>query len=182
MNVRPSMLALIASLATGTAFAEGMSNPPVTDPGGGVNGSGATPPPGTGTTSGAPGNAPPRSTMTGDMAPMVLVVPTYFAMDPNVGNGCWARLFDKKDFTGTVFAMVGPVDIPSNRAGFITGFESGRNYDSVMVGPTASLTVWDRDTFQNKSTTFTAGEAIPDLDSRMGAMEEIRSMRLSCAR
>lgn len=178
MKVRPVMFALLAAVAAENAFAEGTTMPsPAT--GGGTfdedSGTGTMPP---ATRNG--GTTPPPAG--GDTAPMVLVVPTYFAMDPNVGNGCWARLFDSRDFSGTVFAMVGPVNIPSNRAGFITGFESGRNYDSLMVGPTASLTVWDRDNFQNRSTSFTAGEAIPNLDTRMGSMEEIRSMRLSCSR
>jgi hypothetical protein len=192
MTIRVQLLAFLASaIVSGSALAEGtIENPPTGSSSGGFGNTGpgttTTPPPGAQPTSPPSGYGSGRTTApssdTMDTAPMVLVVPTYFAMDPNVGNGCWARLFDSRDFAGTVFAMVGPVDIPSNRAGFITGFESGRNYDSVMVGSTATLTVWDRDNFQNKSTTFTAGEAIPDLNTRMGAMEEIRSMRLSCNR
>lgn len=192
----PSLLLTPALLAGTLAFAEGMSqNPPTGSSQGGFGSAG----PGT-TTTPAPAATPPTATggspipmqngaatlpptaRSMDMTPMVLVVPTYFALDPNVGNGCWARLFDSRDFAGAVFALLGPVDIPSNRAGFITGFESGRNYDSLMVGPNATLAVWDRDNFQNKSTTFSPGEAIPDLDTRMGAMEEIKSLRLSCNR
>lgn len=185
----PSLLLTPALLAGTLAFAEGMSQtPPTGSSQGGFGSAGpgttTTPPPATtgGSTmqNGTPPLPPTARSM--DMTPMVLVVPTYFALDPNVGNGCWARLFDSRDFAGTVFALVGPVDIPSNRAGFITGFESGRNYDSLMVGPNATLAVWDRDNFQNKSTTFSPGEAIPDLNTRMGAMEEIKSLRVSCNR
>ncbi len=185
----PSLLLTPALLAGTLAFAEGMSQtPPTGSSQGGFGSAGpgttTTPPPATtGGSTMQNGTTPlPPTARSMDMTPMVLVVPTYFALDPNVGNGCWARLFDSRDFAGTVFALVGPVDIPSNRAGFITGFESGRNYDSLMVGPNATLAVWDRDNFQNKSTTFSPGEAIPDLNTRMGAMEEIKSLRVSCNR
>lgn len=182
---------LVSAFFTGTALAEGMGQqPPTGSTEGGFGSSGpgttTTPPvttPATPSTSQGTSTTPtPPTARSMDMAPMVLVVPTYYAMDPNVGNGCWARLFDKRDFTGSVFAMVGPVDIASNRPGFITGFESGRNFDSLTVGPTATLTVWDHDNFQKKSTTFAPGDTVPDLDSRMGSTEEIKSMSLSCSR
>jgi hypothetical protein len=178
-----------AALATGSAaLAEGTYPPP----GSTAPGAPTAAPPGAGT---APRTSPPASggsapaystpapgaTQNVDTTPLVIVVPAYFAMDPNLANGCWARLYDQKDFRGTVFAMVGPVNIPHNRAGYITGFEAGRNYDSLQLGSRANLTVWERENYQNKSTTFAPGQAVPNLDSRMGGAEEIKSMKLSCS-
>lgn len=152
-----------------------------------------TPPPGASSTvPPAPAAAPtatppgmststPRMVGVQDDTPIVIVVPSWYANDPNLNNGCWARLYDKNDFTGTVFPLVGPVNIPNNRAGFITGFEMGRNYDSVMLGSRATLTVWEGNDYKNRSTTFGPGQSIPDLDKRMGATEEIRSMKLACS-
>lgn len=182
---RSCAVALAAVVAGPLAFAEGMPSSPspsglpphesgATLPSTGATGAAGAPSQDTATTSATP----PAGSR--DETPIVIVVPAWFATDPNLANGCWARLYDKTDFRGTLFPLVGPVNIPSNRAGFITGFELGRNYDSLMVGSRATLTVWDKDDYQNRSTTFGPGQAIPDLDRRMGGMEEIRSMRLTC--
>lgn len=183
--------ALATLLASTAALAEGGSYPtypPQPGTSGAAGGSVTAPPPSSSmppghmhTMPGAAAGTPMTPPAGADETPLVIVVPTWFANDPNLANGCWARLYDKTDFRGTVFPIVGPVNIPSNRAGFITGFEMGRNYDSLQLGSRATLTVWDSNDYKNRSTTFGPGQSIPDLDRRMGATEEIRSMKLTCS-
>jgi hypothetical protein len=181
---------LASLVAAATALAEGSSYPSSPGSTGGYGpGSTSAPPPGASTpmpgtsapASGSPGMSTSRPAGGQDESPIVIVAPAWYANDPNLANGCWARLYDKTDFRGTVFPIVGPVSIPNNKAGFVTGFEMGRNYDSVMLGSRATLTVWDGADYRNRSTTFQAGQAIPDLDKRMGATEEIRSMKVTCS-
>lgn len=171
-RIRVALLLTLLAAAT-TATAEGGT----ADGGNAVSPSPAAGPglPGT------PGGGTPAAPATGDPSPVVIVVPTFFATDPLLNDGCWARLYDKKDFGGVMLTLVGPVDIPNNRAGFITGFEMGRNFDSLMTGARAALTVWDKPDFKNRSTTFGPGESIPDLNTRMGDFEEIKSLHLTCS-
>lgn len=203
-RIRPRLLALTL-LASSSALAEGVyTQPQTTPPPPGSSSAPATvPPPAATTAPGTPGSTAPYGSATppangtgtpattgtrgastvsppGDDTPIVLVVPTSMATDPTLANGCWARLYDSTDFRGTLFPIAGGVSIPNNRAGYITGFEMGRNFDSLMLGAHASLTVWDEANYRNRSTTFGPGQAIPNLDSRMGNMEEIRSLKLTC--
>lgn len=177
---------LAAALMTSpAALAEG--NPPTGSVGGGFGNTGpgttTTPPPTNAPSAGTPayGKPAPTAVTRADASPIVIVVPAFFATDPNLANGCWARLYDKRDFKGTLLTLVGPVDIPNNSPGYITGFEPGRNFDSVQVGSRATLSVWEKPKYEgNKTATVAAGQALPNLNDRLGDMKEIRSMRVSC--
>lgn len=114
--------------------------------------------------------------------PVLLLVPMVFAIDDKVANGCWARIYDKENFAGNMTMLVGPVDIASAKPASVTGLELGRNYDSVVVGPRATLTVWDNANYRDKTATFKAGQRISNLDGKMGYFEEIKSLKISCAK
>jgi hypothetical protein len=94
-------------------------------------------------------------------------------------NGCWARLYDSTDFKGNQLSLVGPVDMPNMRTAFGTDW-SGQ-FDSLQVGPKATLTVYDNENYAQKAATFKPGQKVQDLDEKMGTFEQIRSAKISCA-
>lgn len=113
-------------------------------------------------------------------APVVVLVPTPFAQDEKLANGCWARLYDSSNYEGNMLTLVGPVEIPDG-ASSVANFEFGRKYDSVAVGRSATLTVWDEANYQDRTAVFRPGQTVADLDERMGFFEEIKSLKLTCA-
>lgn len=115
-------------------------------------------------------------------APVVLILSASAAENQAMANGCWARLYDTTGYGGNMLTVSGPLDVPSLSSGRIAGFEWGRNFDSVMIGPKATLMVWDDENYGDKTTTFKAGQKVADLDTKMGQLEEIKSLKLSCAR
>lgn len=121
-----------------------------------------------------------KSGTTSGAMPVVVLVPMVYAADANLADGCWARLYDATNFSGNMLTLIGPVDIARARPASVTGFELGRNYDSVIVGPKARLQVWDNDGFRDKNATFSAGQRVADLDDRMGQFEEIKSAKITC--
>lgn len=112
--------------------------------------------------------------------PVVLIVPFVVATDEAMARGCWARLYDSTDYSGNMLTLSGPVDIPTMESGRIAGFEWDRNFDSVIVGPKATLMVWQGDTYSGQSTSFRPNQRVPDLDVRMGYFDDIDSLKVSC--
>ena len=110
-------------------------------------------------------------------AAVLLVVPTAYANDEKLGNGCWARLYDGGNFTGSQYVLVGPVDVAAMR----DGIGLNEKYDSVVVGPKATLTVYDNVNYRDKSATLKPASRTADLDEKMGLFETIRSRKVSCA-
>lgn len=116
------------------------------------------------------------------LGPVLVLVPMVFAIDDKLANGCWARLYDRQNFAGNVSVLVGPIDIPTVRPATVTGLELGRNYDSIVVGPNATLTVWDNENYRQKTATFKAGQRVEDLDTKMGFFEDIKSLKVTCTK
>lgn len=114
-----------------------------------------------------------------DTAPMIVLVPHVFAHDPMLADGCWARLYDGTNYQGEMLSLVGPVNVAGPGVG--TSFALGRKYDSVMVGPKATLAVFDNKDYMQKTASFSSGQSVADLDEKMGFFENIRSLKLSCS-
>lgn len=108
---------------------------------------------------------------------VLLVVPVAYAADEKLGNGCWARLYDGGNYMGSQRVLVGPVNIPAMR----DGLGINEKYDSVIVGPKATLTVYDNINYRDKSAVLKPASRTPDLDDKMGLFETIRSLKVSCA-
>lgn len=108
---------------------------------------------------------------------VLLVVPIAFAANDQLGNGCWVRLYDGANFTGSQYVLVGPVDIPAMR----DGLGISEKYDSVIVGPKATVTLYDNNNYRDRSAVLKAASRTPDLDDKMGLFETIRSVKISCA-
>lgn len=92
--------------------------------------------------------------------------------------GCWARLYDKTDFAGDTFTLVGPIEMPS--AQMPSDLEWGRGYDSLVVGPRATITLYDREDFRKESAKVDGGRRVADLDRILGFFGNIRSVKLTC--
>jgi hypothetical protein len=112
-------------------------------------------------------------------APLIVLVPVAVASSDSLGDGCWARLYDGANFRGNQLSLVGPVDMPNMRTAF--GTDWGGEFDSIQVGPKASVTVYDNENHREKAATFKAGQRVPDLSDKVGLFEDIRSLKIACA-
>lgn len=124
------------------------------------------------------GNASSGAGAPSPNAPLIVLVPMA-VLTPTFANGCWVRLHDATDFKGNQLSLVGPVDMPNMRTAFGTDW-SGQ-FDSIEVGPKATLTVYDNENFQQKAATFKPGQKAKDLDEKMGTFEQIRSAKVACS-
>lgn len=109
---------------------------------------------------------------------VILLVPPLFAFDAALADGCWARLYEGTNYRGEVRVITGPATIPGMRVG-TNSLWSGK-YDSVIVGPKATLTVYDNEYYKDKAARFPPGQQVPDLDDKLGFFENIRSLQLAC--
>lgn len=110
--------------------------------------------------------------------PVILLVPPVFALNAALADGCWARLFDGANYRGEMLTVTGPIGIPTARVG--PSYLWGSKYDSVIVGPKATLTVYDNEYYKEASAVFRPGQEVPDLDRKLGLFENIRSLVLDC--
>lgn len=120
------------------------------------------------------------SAASGKRAPtaVLMVVAVPYASDQKLGDGCWARLYDGGNYTGSQYVLVGPVEVPAMR----DGLGINEKYDSVVVGPKATLTVYDNINYRDKAATLKSGSRTPDLDEKMSLFETIRSLTMTCAK
>ena len=110
----------------------------------------------------------------------LLVTPSALAMDDALAGGCWARLYKDRDYAGTALTLTGPLSIPSIDSSAIAANEIGRAYESVVVGPAATLTVWAQEDYEDDGAVFEAGQKIPALRRVKSYFDEFKSMKLSC--
>lgn len=114
-----------------------------------------------------------------EKVPVIMLVPPAFALNDSVADGCWARLYDDANFRGQMLTLSGPIAVPSARVG--PAFLWGLKYDSLIVGPKATLTVYDNEYFKEQTGSFKSGQRVPDLDRKLGLFENIRSFVLQCS-
>lgn len=121
-----------------------------------------------------------NKTASAALPPVVLLVPVDYATDEKLGDGCWVRLYDSKNYGGGVFTLVGDVDVPNMRPGTVTGLEWGPNYDSVEVGPNATFTAWDDENYRDRTAMIGAGQRVADLSQRLRFGEDMESLKVDC--
>ncbi len=109
---------------------------------------------------------------------MIMLVPIEVS-DPAMKAGCWAQFFDERNFKGDVFTMVGPAELQTTDKG--AGRQFRRKLDSLMTGPKASLTIFERQMFKDKSVAFPANSKEPGLNRKLGFTGRIESVKLDCA-
>ncbi|MCD6680997.1 MAG: hypothetical protein LT102_10145 [Burkholderiaceae bacterium] len=111
--------------------------------------------------------------------PVVVLMPVKIANTDQFAKGCWARLYDSTDFKGDQLTLVGPAEMPDMISHF--GVDWAGTFDSVAVGPKATLTVYDAQNYQDEAQTFKPGQKVADLDEKMELFESVQSAKVSCA-
>ena len=119
----------------------------------------------------------------GQSAPGFAVVLVPIAVAAQQGKqepgDCWARLYTEDNFRGDQLSLVGPVDMPNMRTPF--GKDWSGEFESIAVGPKATVTVYDNENYAQRVAHFKAGQRVPELDEKLGFFEQIRSVKIACA-
>ena len=111
--------------------------------------------------------------------PVLVMVPVQVSKEEmGMDKGCWVKLYDRKDFQGDSFTLVGPIDLPKMVGPF--GFNWENKIRSLETGPKANLTIYDNENFRDQDKFIDPNKKIPDLSKKMGFFDNFRSMMLSC--
>ena len=109
---------------------------------------------------------------------LVPVLPA--AQDPVLKGGCWAKLHDNQNFTGDVLTLSGPIDMPNMVGPF--GIDWQGKVSSIETGPKTTLTIYDNENYRDPVSTFKPGARVGDVSKRMGFFDQMRSLKITCAK
>lgn len=117
------------------------------------------------------------------LPPQIILAPTEVRTDPSLARGCWVRLFPEPGYKGTDdLTVAGPVSIPSLHAP--TGGASGVYWkpkaESLIVGPKASVTVYEGQTFRGRAIALQPGSQEPQLREALNLVQSIDSLKIKC--
>lgn len=124
----------------------------------------------------AAGKAPPRAD--NQPEPMVMLVPVEIS-NKALEAGCWAQFYEERNFKGEILTVVGPAEIASPDKG--TGRQLKRSIDSLVLGPKATLKVYEHQMFKDKAVDFPANSREAGLIKKLGFGGRIESLQLKCA-
>jgi len=111
-------------------------------------------------------------------APLLLLVPVEIA-NPGMQSGCWAQMYDERNYKGEILTIVGPMQIDTvDKTG---GRALRKSMDSLVTGPKAKLVVYEQKMFKDKSVEFGPNTKEGGLVKKLGFRGRIESMRLDCA-
>jgi hypothetical protein len=99
---------------------------------------------------------------------------------PALQAGCWAQLYDERSFKGDTFTMAGPIVIASTDKA--NGRQMRRNIDSLVIGPKATLTVYEHRMFKDRTVSFGPNTKEPGLIKKLGWSGRIESLKLDCVK
>ena len=122
--------------------------------------------------------ANPRAASENQPAPVVLLVPVEIS-NKALENGCWAQFYDERNFKGDILTVVGPASIDSEDKG--SGRQFKKSIDSLVLGPKATLKVYEHQMFKDKSVEFAANSKEAGLIKKLGFGGRIQSLQLQCA-
>ena len=109
--------------------------------------------------------------------PIVMLVPVEIS-NKALESGCWAQFYDQRNFKGDILTLVGPAEVSSSDKG--TGRQFKSTIDSLVLGPKATLKVFEHQMFKDKSVDFAANAREPGLIKKLGIGGRIQSLQLSC--
>jgi hypothetical protein len=134
-----------------------------------------------------PGMLPPGASQTGNpnlatpvVPPLIIIAPTEVRTDPKLGAGCWVRLFPEPNFKGVDdLTVAGPIELASlhNPAG---GVYWKHKAESVLVGPKATVSVYENQSFRDHTATLKPGTQEPQLRSALKFAQSIDSLKIAC--
>lgn len=114
--------------------------------------------------------------------PLFIIAPTEVRTDPTLAKGCWVRLFPQPDYKGVDdLTIAGPVELPSlhTPAG---GVYWKHKTESVIVGPKATVAVYENESYRHQTATLQPGTREPQLRKGLKFTQSIDSLKISCAR
>ncbi|MEO8296259.1 MAG: hypothetical protein ABI574_00480 [Burkholderiales bacterium] len=109
--------------------------------------------------------------------PIILMVPVEVSA-PQMKAGCWAQFYAERNFKGDVLTLVGPAQVATLDKG--TGRQLKRDIDSLLVGPKATLTVYQHQGFKDRSSKFAPNAREGGLITKLGFGGRIQSLQLDC--
>ena len=110
-------------------------------------------------------------------APLVLLVPIEIS-NKALEGGCWAQFYDERNFKGDMLTVVGPASIGSLDKG--SGRQFKKSIDSLVLGPKATLKIYEHQLFKDKSVEFAANSKEAGLIKKLGFGGRIQSLQLQC--
>ena len=121
------------------------------------------------------GSAPQAGSYDADTA--VVVLPTTGAGE-QMRNGCWATFYDTANFNGDSLTLIGPVELTTLDRG--SARQLRRDIRSVVTGPRATLTLYEKQFLSARWVGFTPDSREPALTEKLGFGGRIESMKLTC--
>ena len=118
---------------------------------------------------------PPTTSPTVETA--VVVLPTAGAAE-QMRSGCWASFHGERNFAGDSLTLIGPVELQTLDKG--SAQQLKRDLRSVVTGPRATLTLYEKQFLSARWVGFTPGSREPSLTEQLGFGGRIESMKLSC--
>lgn len=109
--------------------------------------------------------------------PVVMVVPVQLT-DPALQSGCWVQMYDERNFSGSFITLTGPGELQSFDKD--SGKELRRRIDSLVTGPKATLRVYERALFKDRTVTFGPNSREAGLITKLGFGGNIQSLQLDC--
>ena len=113
--------------------------------------------------------------------PLIIIAPTEVRTDPTLARGCWVRMFPQTDFKGNDdLTVAGPLELPALHTPL--GVDWKHKTQSMLVGPKATVTVYEGPRFSAKEATFKPGTQVNDLRKEMKYAMGINSMKIACSK
>ncbi|WP_334186356.1 beta/gamma crystallin domain-containing protein [Noviherbaspirillum sp.] len=95
-----------------------------------------------------------------------------------ISNGCWSRLYEDSNFAGGAITLTGPQAMPSMVGPF--GINWTNRVKSIALCRTAVLTVYDNDSFRQKTSQLEPGTSVAELSKRTGYFDDFASLKIAC--
>jgi hypothetical protein len=110
---------------------------------------------------------------------LLLIVPLEWSDQTAKKDGCGAKLYDRKNYSGDSFMMAGQQQLPSMTGPF--GLNWQNRIKSIETGGKATVTIFDNRDFHDRDKVIAPGSKVPDLSAKMGFLDNFRSMKLACS-
>ncbi|WP_019143287.1 beta/gamma crystallin domain-containing protein [Noviherbaspirillum massiliense] len=112
--------------------------------------------------------------------PLIIIAPTEVRTDPTLAKGCWVRLFPQPDFKGVDdLTIAGPIELKSLHTPVGTNWK--HRTESILIGPKATVVVYESKDFRDKAATLKPGTQEPQLRKGLQFTQSIDSLKISCS-